>query len=104
MLSNAAPSLTVYTSAYADGDVIRAWHAHIELGGNSLGCTLDAGPQTQSARRTCSTMVVNRDWSWLTCNGSGLCAQLSDTRWAQRVAVTGASGGRGVFDFTMVQR
>jgi hypothetical protein len=30
--------------------------------------------------------------------------QLSDTRWAQRVAVTGAAGGRGVFDFTMVQR
>lgn len=49
-------------------------------------------------------MVVNRDWRWLTCNGFGLCVQLSDTRWAQRVAVTGASGGRGMFDFTMVQR
>ena len=104
MLSNAAPSLTSYTSACADGDVIREWHAHVELEPTVFGCTLDAGPQTQFARRTCSTMVVNRDWRWLTCDGSGLCAQLSDTRWAQRVAVTGASGGRGVFDFTMVQR
>ncbi len=30
--------------------------------------------------------------------------QLSDTRWAQRVAVTGAGGGRAVFEFTMSQR
>lgn len=31
-------------------------------------------------------------------------AQLSDTRWAQRVAVTGAGGVRGIFEFTMSQR
>lgn len=30
--------------------------------------------------------------------------QLSDTRWAQRLVVTGASGRRGAFEFTMAQR